>query len=88
MFFVCKGLGPQKRTPEIESSRLSLELLVHVGVWNGTADGFDHDTGDKIRIDVGGWSSIFKVTVTFSLDRSWDSDGGTSVGDTRGESFH
>ena len=74
--------------PEQESSRFSLELLVHVGVRNRTADGFDHDTGDKVRVDVGSWSSVLEVTVALGLDRSWDSDGGTSVGNTGGEGLH
>ena len=88
MFFVCKGLGPQKRTPEIESSRLSLELLVHVGVRDRAADGLDHDTGDKVRVDVGGWSSVLEVTVALNLNGSWDSDGGASISNAGGEGLH
>lgn len=44
-----------------------------------------HDTGNLVRIGIGCWSSILEVTVTLVTTFSWDTDGATTVGNTRSE---
>jgi len=55
-----------------------MNLLVEDG-------GLNHDFSDLVRVNVGGRSSVLEVTLPGDTDGSWDSDGGTSVGDTVGE---
>lgn len=40
------------------------------------------DTGDLVRISVGSWSSILKISIALVRALSWDADRGTTVGNT------
>jgi Na+/serine symporter len=44
--------------------------------------GVEDLAGNNIWVAVRGWSSVLKVTLAILLSISWDTDGGTSVGDT------
>lgn len=48
----------------------------------GQKSGFDEDTSDSVRVNVGSGTSVLEVTVTLFTDMSGDSDGCSSVGDT------
>ena len=38
---------------------------------------------DEIRVDVGGWSPVFDVTLTIGMSGTcWDAEGGGSISDT------
>mmetsp|Transcript_382 Transcript_382/g.724 ORF Transcript_382/g.724 Transcript_382/m.724 type:complete len:419 (+) Transcript_382:198-1454(+) len=47
-----------------------------------------HDlSGDEVRIGVGGWSTIFEVSLAFILCVTSNTDRGSTVGNTEGEIF-
>lgn len=63
------------------------KFLRHVGVRDRAANGFNHDTSDQVGVNVGGWASVLKVSETLLGNRSGNTDGGTTVSNTRRETF-
>lgn len=53
--------------------------------WSTAADGLDHDTGDLVWVAVGRWTTVLEVSVTLVGAFTWNTDRGTTVGDTIGE---
>lgn len=49
--------------------------------------GLHRDTSDSVWVRVGSWSAILEVTVTLVRTLSWNTDRGTTVGDTVAELF-
>lgn len=49
------------------------------------ADGLNHDAGDLVWVTVGGWTTVFEVTVTLVGALAWDTDRGTTIGDAVSE---
>jgi len=55
---------------------------MHLFIEDGS---LDDDTGDAVGIDVGSRAAILQVSVSLGANMSWDTDGCTTIGNTRAE---
>lgn len=65
-----------------------LQYFARNGYWNnthlfnGTVNGLHNDTGDLVRVGIGGGTSVLEVTVALGGNLTGNTDGCATVGDT------